>query len=203
MRLAIFALCLFLAHPVAARPRGTSFIYVRGANNSVLMSGDLDDLERVRKSLKSRGLWARAADGKEYIIRDVATLDELERIWKPANELSEQLGKLGEEQGKYGEQQGKLGEQVGKLGEHQAQLGLKLVNANEAQRAAIDREMRDIDAKMRELDQQMAALEKPMRKLDKQMRDIEPKHDAATKQAESGTASLVSRAIASGAATPF
>lgn len=211
MRLAIFTLCCALVgawvHTAAAKPRtrDTSFIYIRGSSSNVLMSGDLDDLERVRKSLKprERALWARTADGKEYIVRDAATLDELERIWKPATELADQLGKLGEEQGKYGDELGKLGEQQGRLGERQAQLGLKLVNASDAQRAAIDREMQEIDGKMRDLNKQMRVFEKPMRKLDKQMQEIQPKHEAASKQAEAGTAALLSRAIGSGLAKPF
>lgn len=209
MRLALFTLCCVvlgaLAHPVFAKPRGASFIYVRGGNDSVLMSGDTDDLERVRKALEpqDRALWARTADRKEYIVRDSATLDELEATWKTANELSERLGTLGKEQGKYGEQLGKLGEQVGKLGLRQGQLGLQLVNATDAQRAAIEREMRELDGKMQELQKQMKVFEKPMRKLENQMRDIQPKQNAAVKQAETATDALLSRAIASGVAKPF
>ncbi len=205
MRLVILALCLALAAPAFAKSRGSSFIYFRGANSDTMMSGDLDDLERVRKAIgkQDRALWVRTDSGKQYIIRDGATLDELERVWKPANELSQQLGKLGEEQGKYGEQLGKLGEQVGKLGEQQGRLGLQLVDATDAQRAAIERQMRELDAKMRELDKQMRVFDKPMRALDKQMRALQPKQEAAVKQAETGTTTLVSRAISSGLAKPF
>lgn len=205
MRLAIITICCLLAYPAFAKPRGTSFIYIRGANTATLMSGSYDDVARVRKALKpgERALWTRMADGKEYLVRDTATLDELERIWKTATELAEQLGKLGEEQGKYGEQVGKLGEQVGKLGLQQARLGLKLANATDAEHAAIEREMREVDGKMNELNKQMETFEKPMRKLDKQMQEIQPKHDAASKQAEAATATLLSRAISSGIAKPF
>lgn len=207
MRFAILMICcLLLAFPaIAGKRREASFIYVRGSNSNVLMSGDLDDLERVRKALKprDRALWARTVDGKEYVVRDAAVLDELERIWKPVNELSEQLGKLGNEQGKYGELLGKLGEQVGRLGARQGELGLKLVSADDAEHAAIEREMAEIDKQMRELDKQMRVFDKPMRKLDKQMREIEPKHNAAAKQAETATSDLLARAIASGAAKPF
>ena len=161
MRLALVSLlCLVLAGPAFAKSSRLTFIYVRGGNSSTLMSGVLDDLERVRKALgkQDRALWVRTADDKEYIIRDAATLDELERLWKPANELAQQLGKLGAEQGKLGEQLGKLGEQQGKLGEqqgrigeqqgrlaeHQGRLAEKLANATDAQRTALEREMRDL-----------------------------------------------------------
>ena len=205
MRLAIFALCFALLGHLAIAGGRTSFIYVRGGNSSVTMSGDLDDLERVRKALKpsERALWARMPDGKEYLVRDAATLDALERTWKPANELSEQMGKLGDEMGKLGEQQGKLGEQMGRLGARQGELGLKLVSADDKERAAIEREMRELDGKMKELEKQMRVFEKPMRKLEKQMHEIEPKQNAAVKQAEAGTTDLMSRAIANGLAKPF
>ena len=115
------------------------------------MSGDSGDLERVRKSIKprERALWARTADGHEYIVRDAAVLDELERIWQRANDLAEALGKLGDEQGKLGDQLGKIGEQQGKLGDRMGQLGEKLASASEAQQAAIEREMRKIETSMR------------------------------------------------------
>lgn len=158
-----------------------TFIYVRSSNETV-MSGDLSDLDRVRKVLKQgeRALWTRTAAGKEYLIRDVATLDDVEKAWAPPRPLSEQMGKLGDQMGKIGKQMGKLGEQIAKLA---------------LQDGAAD--------KRRELEQQMRELEKQMKPLERQMRELEPKHEAAIAKAQAGTQAVIQRAIASGLAKPF
>jgi len=191
-----------------AGDRGSTFIYIRGASEDVLMSGDLSDLERVRKALKpnERALWTRAANGKEYLIRDAATLDELEKAWGPAQVIGAQMSKLGDPMSKLGEQMGKVGEQQGKLGLRQGELSVKLTRIDSddtARRAPIERELREIEAKMAELQKQMRALEKPMKELEKQMKAIQPKHEAAVKQAQTATDALIARAINSGLAKPF
>ena len=191
-----------------AADRESSFIYLRGVGQDVLMSGDLPSLERVRKTLKpnERALWTRIASGKEYVIRDPATLDALDKAWSPALALAAQLGKIGEQQGKIGEQQGKIGEQQGALGLRQGELSTKLAEldpADTARRAPIERELRELAAKMDALAKQMRTFEKPMRELQKQMSAIAPKHDAANKQARAATDALIARAISSGLAKPF
>jgi septal ring factor EnvC (AmiA/AmiB activator) len=207
MRIAlIVASILGLAHAAAADPRTcqTSFIVVSDAHD-VLMSGDSDDVDRVRKALPAheRAVWTRTADCKEYVVRDGGVVDEIQRDWKPTNALAEQLGKLGDQQGKLGEQMGKLGEKEGKLGERVGELALRSVNATEAQRPAIEREMRDLEGQMRDIEKQMKVFEKPMKELEKPMREIERKLKPLAKQAEADTYAVLARAIASGTAKPF
>lgn len=202
----ILASLLGLVTPAAAQPRTcvSSFIVLRGSRGAT-MSGDSSDLDRVRKAVApgERAAWTRTTACKEYLVRDTAVIDEIERAWKPANALSEQMGKLGAEEGKLGEQQGKIGEKEGKLGEQQAQLGFRLVNASDAQRVAINREMRGIDAKIKILDGIMRTFDAPMRALDRQIQELSPKQEAAVKQAQAATDAVLARAIASGVAKPF
>jgi len=207
MRVAlILASLLGLATPAAAQPRTceSSFIVLRGSRGAT-MSGDTADLDRVRKAVASgeRAAWTRTTACKEYLVRDTAVIDEIERAWKSANALSEQMGKLGAEEGKLGQQQGKIGEKEGKLGEQQADLGMRLINATDAQRVAIDREMRGIDARIKALDSIMRTFDKPMRELDRQIRELSPTQEAAVKQAQAATEATFARAIANGVAKLF
>jgi len=178
MRAALILAVLFglVTTAAAAQPRTCepSFILLRGSN-VVMMSGDTADVERVRKAVApgERAVWMRTAACKELLIRDAAVIDEIERAWKPVNEVGTQLGKLGAEQGKLGEQQGKLGEKQGKLGAKQGELGARLGNATEAERAVIERKMRDLDARMQVLDSIMRTFDAPMRALDREINELE------------------------------
>lgn len=202
----ILASVLALAAPAAAQPRtcSASFIVLRGPKG-VMMSGDTADVDRVRKAVApaDHAVWTRTAACKEYLVRDAAVIDEIERIWKPVNALGEQLGQLGAQEGKLGEQQGKLGEKQGKLGARQGELGARLADATEAQRAVIERKMRDLDARMAVLDSIMRTFDPPMRELDREIHELEKKEEAAEKQAEAATDATLARAIASGVAKPF
>jgi len=189
----------------AAQPRSCerSFIILRGSQ--VMMSGEVADVERVRKAVPpgEPAVWTRTTACKEYLVRDTAVIDEVQRAWKPVNELSTQLGKLGAQEGKLGEQQGKLGEKQGKLGEKEGELGARLSNASDAERAVIERKMRDLDARMQVLDSIMRTFDAPMRILDREINELEKKEEVAEKQAEATTDAVLARAIASGVAKPF
>jgi chromosome segregation ATPase len=207
----IFLGCVVLAAAFQAAFAGgdrkePTFIYVRSSNETV-MSGDLSDLERVKKVLKQgqRALWTRTAAGKEFLIHDTATLDDVEKAWAPTRPLSEQMGKLGDQMGKLGKQMGKLGEQEGKLAVRQSKLEMQLdsLDRDDSRRAPLQRELRDIESKIDELEQQMRALEKQMKPFERQMKELEPKHEAATAKAQAGTQAVIQRAIASGVAKPF
>lgn len=181
-----------------------SFIALRGARD-VTMAGDTRDLDRVRKAVApgDRAVWTRTEACKEYLVRDAAIIDQIDREWQAANALSDQLTKLGEQQDKLGDKQGKLGEQEGTLGEREGQLAEQSANASDDEREAIQHEMEQLEAAMRVIEVQIHAFDKPMCALDRQMQALEAKEAAASNQAEEATYAVLAKAIAKGIARPF
>ncbi len=194
-------------------------------------SGSSDDVERARRYRKpgERLLWFRH-DGREYLVRDRAILEQADQVWHEVGELGRAMGELGgkqgalgarqgefgAKQGEIGAQQGVLGARQGELGMRQAALATRQIGASDADRATYERERRDIDAQMRALGDEMSALgekmrefEQPMRALGDEMsglgRELEAlgrKMEEASHKAEREMRLLIERAIASGAATP-
>jgi len=92
-----------------------SYMLLRDGDTVSMLSDTATDLkrdiERVRKQRQvpnERLIWFRL-DGREYIIRDPATIAQAEAIWKPVEDLGKQMGKIGAEQGKLGAKQGEIG----------------------------------------------------------------------------------------------
>jgi beta-lactamase regulating signal transducer with metallopeptidase domain len=206
-----------------------NFVLLMDEHN-VNMSGSDADVDRARRLQRSgeRLLWFRQG-GREFVVRDPATLDQIAALWKPVSVIGEAQGEVGGRQGRLGEEQGRIGERQGKIGEEQGRIGARQGvlgeqqgrlaaeematrtdgKAFEERRRQIDMQMRQLDAEMRALDLKMRELEKPMRDLDDQMRVLDKEMQAldgkmrqAVAQAESQMRALLSRAIASGAAEP-
>jgi beta-lactamase regulating signal transducer with metallopeptidase domain len=198
--------------------------------HSSMMSGEMRDVTRARQFKRpgEQVLWFRQ-DGREYIVRDPAVLEQVTELWKPVHVLGNEQGKLGGQQGALGAQQGQLGAQQGALGAKQGSLGARQgeLGARQgtlasreprtaAERQEIDRESRSLENEMRELDRQMAQLDakmrefdEPMRKLGDQMDELGKQMDAlgkqmdeASKRAESEMRALLDRLITMGAAQP-
>ena len=77
------------------------------------MSGTNSDLRRAKSFRYEVGeeyIWFRH-DGKEYIVRDPATVKAARKLFEPQQELGQQQAELGAQQAKLGELQAKLGEQ--------------------------------------------------------------------------------------------
>src|SRR6202035_4795308 len=104
------------ADPSESR-HGDSYVLLHGKSD-VTMSGDTASIERARKLQQEAGggdlLWVRH-DGKEYVIRDAATLREVREIFRPQRELGAKQGELGTQQGELGARQGELGSRQGDL----------------------------------------------------------------------------------------
>jgi bla regulator protein blaR1 len=196
------------------------------------MSGSSDDMRRARR-LKTPGepmLWF-LHDGKEFVVRDRRTLQQLEKIWEPVGRIGSEQGAIGAKQGAIGAKQGEVGARQGLIGAEQGVIGAKqgAIGARQANLAAresrarsdrewqeIARERRDLDQAMRDLDREMAALNekmreasKPMEELGEQMEDLGAemeklgaKMEAASAQARAEMRRLMDRAIADGTAQP-
>jgi bla regulator protein blaR1 len=191
-----------------------SYVLLRGDNHTT-MSGDMRELERVKKLRQSptdRLVWFRF-DGREYVIRDPAMIAQAEATWKPVEVLGGEMGKLGGKQGELGAKQGEVGAEMGKLGGRMGELGGELGELEARQpttkaerksirkrKRAIEREMHDLEDQMQAMQGQMSPYEAPMLELGKQMEALGKKLEAASKKATIDFDAMLARAIANGTA---
>ena len=197
---------------------GESWILFTG-KDQVTMSGSSDDYKRVKKLYKESDgemLWFRR-DGKEYVIRDAATLKSVKELWKPVTELGKQQAKLGAEQARLGAQQAELGGQQAALGAKQAALGAQMATLSAEQAARgreadddeyerraeeLGRKMEELGRQQEELGRQQEKYSDPQEELGRQQEALGRQQEAASKKAEKETRALLDRAISNGAAQP-
>lgn len=181
---------------------GDSWIILKGEGNTI-MNGSSRDIGHVRKLRKGDEdiFWFRR-DGKEYVIRDAATLARVEKIWEPIGELGAKQGELGAEQGRLGGKQGALGAKQGVLGARQGALAAEQATrrGNEADDREIEKRQREIEEDMDQLSREMEDLGDEMEALGRQMEVLGDKMEAASAKAEKDMQTLMAQAIRSGAA---
>jgi bla regulator protein blaR1 len=195
---------------------GESYVFLYGDGSST-MSGSMSDIDRAKKLRGSEGgdiLWFRHG-GKEYVVRDAATLKEIREIFKEQGELGRRQGELGGQQGKLGAQQGELGGRQGALGARQGALGAKhgALAAEHARRggdgddqelekkeAELDRQMEDLSRQMEELGRQQEALGRQQEALGRKQEDLGRQQEEASARAEKAFRELRDRAIQNGTA---
>jgi bla regulator protein BlaR1 len=176
--------------PVARAPRvrhsadedQEPILFVHGDSTEV-MSGSWDSMDRVKALRGKLGggdlLWFRRG-GKEYTVRDAATLKRVAEILAPQEELGRQQGELGGRQGALGAKQGELGAQQGKLGAKQGELGTEQARlAQEESRRALEGEDRDGRA-----ERERAHLEREMEELGKQQEELGRRQEELGRQQE-------------------
>src|SRR6202521_1500472 len=212
------------------RRNGEPYVFLRG-DSHVTMNGDTASIDRARKLQREAGggdlLWMRHG-GKEYVIRDAATLEEVREIFRPQEELGARQGKLGAEQGELGGKQGELGGRQGELGARQAKLGAEegRLAAEQAKLAAEEAaggdsgsaarerrrdelakeqekpaaQMGELGEQKRERGRQQRELGEPQRRLGDQQRELGRQQERAAREAERRLHALLDRAIAGGIA---
>lgn len=208
---------------------GVSYVLFHGDGGSMTMSGDSDDVGRARELRRKAGggdlMWLRR-DGREYVIRDAATLREVREIFRPQEELGNRQGELGDRQGKLGDEQGQLGDRQGELGSRQGELGSEegrlasdeagivargtdLSPADQKRLDEIHAQMRELSAKMHALGEQQRQLGDQQRKLGDQQRalgtqqrELGRQQRALAREARTKLKGLLDRAVANGTAQP-
>lgn len=206
--------------PPAAQPveADLNYIYFRD-DHSTTMSGSTRDLERARR-WKRPGepvLWFRDA-GREYLVRDAATMKQVEALWREPTELGEAQGKLGAQMGELGSQLGErgaahglIGARIGTLAVRQAALDLRASNEalSAVDRAELARQRRELHKQQRALERKLQDAVTPspdvtskMEALGRDMEVLGKKQEAASRKATTEMRALIRRAIASGVATP-
>lgn len=148
---------------------GFSYGLMSGADGTYSGSfgnADWDRMRRLRKANPGRILWFRLA-GRDYVVRDRATWDQVQALMKPQIELGRRQGDLGAQQGELGAQQAELGGRQADLGAQQAHLSAELMSltmdasfgdASRAERAEMKRRIETLEARIRELSERQRDL---------------------------------------------
>jgi hypothetical protein len=214
-----------------SRPR-LDYVLISNGDHGTTMSGSWSDgrnVERLRRG-NERLLWFRH-NGKEFVVRDAAALDEAERINRPMAEIGAKQGAIGAQQGAIGAKQGEVGAKQGEIGARQGAIGAKqgAIGAQQAalatrevrslseserreleqERKRLDEEMRDFGREMEKLGEEMERAGQPMEDFDAEMRKLSAEMDVLSGQMEEASAkaneemlALVERLIANGVAHP-
>src|SRR4030095_13841750 len=129
------------------------FVLVNRDRHGVTITGSWQGAERLQRLCgDERVLWFRY-DGKEYVVKDVAALDEAEQINRPVAVIGAKQGEIGAKQGAVGAKQGAVGAKQGEIGARQGAIGAKLGHIGAQQAALAAREMARLsDAEQREGD---------------------------------------------------
>lgn len=179
--------------------------YVLIYDDEVTMAGHSDDI-RIARTLqqgKAPVLWLRE-DGKQYIVRDLATLERLKAAHAPMEALGAQQGRLGEQQGALGERQGALGMKQGELGMKMATLATErsaaAMNGSDTREQELDRRMDALAREQDALAKQQDALARQQEPLARQQEALARRQEAAAAQAQRDVDRLVDDAIRSGKA---
>lgn len=143
--------------------------------------GSSIDVRRIRAHRDDADtplLWFRR-DGREYVVRDPAVLEQAREILEPQRELGRRQGELGARQGELGAEQGELGAQQGELGRRQGELGAEQgelgarMAALAAEQAQLHlRRMNAGDDEHDEIEAEEAAIEERMERLEERMEEL-------------------------------
>lgn len=107
------------------RTRGDDYAYILMQGDHATAdaaSEDFKAMARVRGDSRSPLLWVRQ-ENRAYVIRDAATIERAQAVWKPVHALGEQQAALGEQQAALGRKQAALGQQMAGLGSRMADIG--------------------------------------------------------------------------------
>lgn len=198
------------APPVARRTwhigdarNGDAYVLIDG--DDVTMAGHSDDIATARTLQQGDApvLWVRD-NGRQYVVRDAATVQRVKAAHAPVEALGAQQGKLGEQQGALGERQGSLGAKQGELGAKMAAIGTQQAAAalqgGHARDAELDRRMQALAQEQEALARQQQALARQQEPLARQQEALSRQQVAATEKMRRDVARLLDEAIRSGKA---
>ncbi len=159
-------------------------LYGEGITTTI---GSTSDMRRAREVLGQRGpgIWFERG-GKEYVIRDAATLRAAEDLFAPQAELGQRQGELGREQGELGQKQGELGRRQGELGRKQGELAARQGQLAAEQAELTARLMRADGDEREQLEKDVERLRDDMAELGRTMREGQAQAELGRRQAELG-----------------
>jgi bla regulator protein blaR1 len=157
-------------------------------NGATLVNGSARDYDRgtaLRQSPQEQLFWFQRG-GKEYVVRDAATLKQLQAVFEPQMSLGQQQSALEQKQAQLAVQLTGIIAQQEVQGEKQAQLGLSLSQlAAEQVRLQEQGESTDaVEAEMQGLEEEQAQLEEPQAQLAIQRDGVQEQQETLTHQRE-------------------
>lgn len=178
-----------------------------------IMDGSMADLRQAQHLDDGNGVLLLRQAGKQYLVRDAATLLQLQQLYAETTHLAEAQTKLGEQQGQLGQRQSDIGARAGEMAArlgvaaaHRAQLALsagegdmtlsKAAALREAERVRADMNSSGMREEMRTLARQQAELGKRQAELGREQANASAR---ARQQAER----VIEQAIREGIAKPF
>lgn len=164
-----------------------SYIYKRGDSHYTRMSGSLERLGSISRKYGSEFVWV-SLDGRNYVIRDAATLAEVRASFKDVEAMEPSMRAIEKRMKPFEQQMEAIGKRLETLGDQ-----LDDEKLTDAQRDAIETRMNAAETDMAAVERQMNGVEREMEKLEK---ETEKREAVAEKRFEQ----IVERAIRSGVA---
>ena len=161
-----------------------TYVLVHGSHQ--VISGSNISIERAlakRDAYGSNFLWFRD-DGKDYVVRDAATLDRIERLWDAQRAFDPEAKRIEKELRPLERRESELDDEIDELTDRDE--GPELTAAEER--------------KLEQLRREMDALRPKLRALERQEEAIDRKRDAAEAEAERRMVPILEDAIRSGVA---
>lgn len=183
-------------------PKGESYILLLDDHSS-MMNGSMSDMRKAKELQKGdEPLLYFRRNGKVYVIRDAATLQSAEELFRPQMELGAKQGELGAQQGELGGRQGALGAKQGALGAKQAALAVRRVRleGDDKDGSSLDREMEELNRQQEELGRQQEELGRKQEELGRKQEELGRQQERLGKEAETKFRALIDEALRNGKA---
>ena len=180
----LFALLLTALSCFAKERDHFTYVYSRGGNDKISLShGSLQSMLRIHKRFTGTYLWARL-DGRDYLIRDAALLDEVSRAVAPLDALNAELKPLHEKMKPLERREDKIDRELDALTDNEDDEKM-----TEATRARI-----------RELERQQREVQRDLREYEREEERLDKKEDALDQAFDAEIRRIVERAVRSGVA---
>lgn len=186
MRRTILLACLLLT-AVSAFAKNYTYVYSRGDDSySVITRGSLENVLRVRRQLSGTYIWV-VRDRLEYVIRDRAILDEVEKAFAPMEAFAPQQKALHEKMRPVEKRADAIEREMDRLTD--------LYDDEDLTPAQKDR-LRELRRKMREIEVDLRQYEEEESRLDEIEEELEREFEAKLDK-------IIDRAFAKGAVERF
>jgi len=186
MRKIAFALALLIATTVFAASRNRSYVFVRGGT-SIISGGSLELTSVIAKRdrYERNFLWVRTEAGREYLIRDEATLARIERLFAPARAFDPEMERLHQRMHPLERRESALDREVDRLTDRDED-DAPMTSAEQQRLRERQRELRDVQTQLREHEREEERLDR--------------KRDALEEEAERQLWPIVDEAVRAGLA---
>ena len=165
-----------------------SYIYRRGDGTHTRISGaGINNIGTVARRYGNGFVWVRVS-GRNYVIRDAATLAEVRHAFREVEAMEPSLREVERRLQPFERQQEAVESRLDALSD-----SLDDESLSESKREAIEARMRDAEGDMRAVEKQMAGIERELEKLERESERLEAIAEARFEM-------IVERAIANGVA---